>query len=72
MKGCVQNEWNPVYDWEGNGLKLRSNLGPLDQQDIASPTEPQGLSGQWEGDNERLYGMEPPFMVDKISVSSRN
>ena len=28
------------------------------------------ISGPWEGDNERLFAMEPPFTVEKLSVSS--
>ena len=30
------------------------------------------VSGQWEGDKERLCAMGPPFMVEHISASARN
>ena len=41
LKSCVQ--WNLVYDRKDPHLKWGSNLGQLDQQPSAYPTELPGL-----------------------------
>ena len=40
MKGYVQ--WIPIYDWKYFHLKQVSNLGQLEQQLSASPTDSWG------------------------------